>query len=76
MLAIIRRRLCGQSLEELDETYPTAASQRDVVQVIEAAGIVAQKNYRSLQAGLGIPVTARLTDSEIQILAVPPEIDM
>ena len=68
LLAIIRRRLLGESAEELDETYPTAASQRDIVQVIEAAGIVAEKNYEALQAGRGTPVTALLTDSEVQIL--------
>ena len=68
MLAIVRRRLCGQSLEELDDTYPTAASQREVVQVIEAAGIVAEKNYQCFQAGHGTPITARLTDTQIQIL--------
>lgn len=67
LLAIIRRRLLGESLVDLDETYPTAASQRDVVQVIEAASIVAQKNYEHFQAGRGTPVTAVLTDSEIQI---------
>ena len=68
LLAIVRRRLLGHSLEELDETYPTAASQRDVVQVIEAASIVAERNYQAFQAGRGTPVTARLTESEIQIL--------
>jgi predicted dehydrogenase len=71
MLAIIRRRFCGQSLEDLDETYPTAASQREVVQVIEAAGIVAEENFRSLQAGLGTPVTASIAESGIHILGVP-----
>lgn len=68
LLAIIRRRLFGISLAELDETYPTAASQRDVVQVIEAASQVAELNYQHFQAGRGTPVTARLTDSEIEIL--------
>ena len=68
MLAIMRRRLLGESLEELDETYPTAASQRDVVQVIEAASEVAELNYQHFQAGRGTPVTALLTDTEIQIV--------
>ncbi len=68
LLAIIRRRMLGQSLEELEETYPSAASQRDVVQVIEAASAVAERNYRYFQAGQGTPVTALLTDSEIQII--------
>jgi len=68
LLAIIRRRMLGQSLEELEETYPSAASQRDVVQVIEAASAVAERNYQYFQAGQGTPVTALLTDSEIQII--------
>jgi len=68
MLAIIRRRVLGESYESLDETYPTAASQRDVVRIIEAAGIVAQKNYEALEAGKGAPVSAQFTDSGIEIV--------
>ena len=56
------------SLAKLAETYPTAASQRDVVQVIEAAGTVAEKNYSHFLAGRGTPVTALLGDSEIEII--------
>ncbi|MEO2036695.1 MAG: Gfo/Idh/MocA family oxidoreductase [Planctomycetaceae bacterium] len=73
LLAIIRRRLLGESLESLEPTYPTAASQRDVVQVIEAASIVAEKNYQHFQAGRGTPATAILSDSEIQIVEPPLE---
>ncbi len=68
LLAIIRRRILGESLASLDETYPTAASQRDVVQVIEAASVVAEKNYEHFTAGRGTPVTALLSDSDIQII--------
>ena len=68
LLAIVRRRFLGESLEELDETYPTATSQRDIVQVIEAASTVAEKNYECFQAGRGTPVTALLSESEIQII--------
>lgn len=68
LLAIIRRRVLGESLAELDGTYPTAASQRDIVQVIEAASTVAEKNYQCFQAGRGTPVTALLSESEIQII--------
>jgi len=68
LLAIIRRRILGESLAELEETYPTAASQWDVVQVIEAASVVAEKNYEHFQAGRGTPVTALLSDTEIQIV--------
>src|SRR5690606_15809187 len=62
LLAIIRRRILGESLKDLDETYPTAASQRDVVRVIEAASLVAERNYERLQAGQGTPVTALLDE--------------
>jgi predicted dehydrogenase len=68
MLAIIRRRVLGESMTALDETYPTAASQRDVVQIIEAAGIVAQKNLEAFHAGKGCPVSARLHSNGIEIV--------
>ena len=68
LLAIMRRRFLGCSLEELEETYPTAASQRDVVRVIEAASLVAELNHQHWQAGRGTPATAMLTDSEILIV--------
>ena len=68
LLAIIRRRLLSESLADLDETYPTAASQRDVVQVIEAAALVAEKNYQHFQAGRGLPTTALLDGQEIRII--------
>ena len=68
LLAIIRRRFLGETLAELDETYPTAASQWDVVQVIEAAGTVAEKNHAHFMAGRGTPVTALLSDSNIEII--------
>jgi predicted dehydrogenase len=68
LLAILRRRLLGESLAALEETYPTAASQWDVVQVIEAASQVAEKNYQHFLAGRGTPATALLGDSGIQIL--------
>ena len=72
LLAVIRRRLFGESLAELDGTYPTAASQRDVVQVIEAASSVAERNYEHFLAGRGTPATALLTDSEIRIVEPTP----
>ena len=45
-----------------------AASQRDIVRVIEAASIVAEKNYEYLQAGKGTPVTAVLEETGIRIV--------
>ena len=68
LLAVIRRRILGESAESLDETYPTAASQRDIVQVIEAASAVAEENYQCLNAGKGTPVTALLTDSGFDLI--------
>ncbi|MBX3438217.1 MAG: Gfo/Idh/MocA family oxidoreductase [Planctomycetaceae bacterium] len=68
LLVIIRRRILGEPLEELDETYPTAASQRDIVQVIEAASVVAARNYECLQSGRGTPVTALLEDGNIRMI--------
>lgn len=68
LLAIIRRRLLGESMADLKGTYPDADSQRDIVQVIEAASVVAEKNFECFQAGRGTPVSALLTDSEIQII--------
>ena len=68
LLAIIRRRVLGETLDQIGDSYPTDASQRDVVQVIEAASIVAEKNYLHFQAGRGTPVTALLDESGIQII--------
>lgn len=68
LLAIIRRRLLGESMADLEGTYPDADSQRDIVQVIEAASLVAEKNFECFQAGRGTPVSALLSDSEIQII--------
>jgi predicted dehydrogenase len=68
LLAVIRRRVLGESLDEIGESYPTAASQRDVVQVVEAASIVAEKNLQQFEAGRGTPVTALLSKSEIKIV--------
>lgn len=68
MLAIIRLRVLGEFCDELEETYPSAASQRDVVRIIEAAGMVAQKNYEAWQAGKGAPVSATLHDNGIEVV--------
>ena len=68
LLAIIRRRFLGETLESLEQTYPSAESQRDVVSVIEAASIVAEKNYEYFTERKGTPVTARLDTNGIQIV--------
>ena len=68
MLAIARRRFLGASIDALDGTFPTAASQRDVVRVIEAAGVVAAKNHEALAAGRGTPFTARFEGDEFEVV--------
>ena len=68
LLAIIRRRILGESMTELEDTYPTAQSQRDIVQVIEAATDVAERNHNYLAAGRGTPVTALLTPSGYEVV--------
>ncbi len=68
LLAIIRRRMLGESMDVLADSYPTAASQRDIVQVIEAASVVAEKNHECFQAGRGTPVTALLNADGFDIL--------
>lgn len=68
LLAILRRRFLEESVADLEPTYPNARSQWDVVQVIEAATVVAEKNYQQFAAGKGTPVTALLSDSSIDII--------
>ncbi|MEA3403984.1 MAG: Gfo/Idh/MocA family oxidoreductase [Armatimonadota bacterium] len=65
--AIMRRRLLGAKHEELAGEYPTAASQRSTVALIEAAQRVADRNLEHTRAGRGSPVTAFLGDGEIDI---------
>lgn len=65
--AIMRRRLLGVSRQELAGEYPTAASQRSTVALIEAAQRVADRNLEHTRAGRGSPVTAFLGDGEIDI---------
>lgn len=60
MLSIMRRRFMNASIESLEKDYPTAASQRNVVQVIEAAGEVAKRNFEYFTQGKGSPVSAQL----------------
>ncbi len=68
LLAILRRRFLGEAVAEVDPTHPAAASQRDVVRVIEAATTVAERNHHYFEQGLGTPVTAAMDDDEVRIL--------
>jgi predicted dehydrogenase len=65
LAAILRRRLLGATLEELAPDYPTAASQRDPVALLDAAAQVADRNWALTQAGRGSPVTAELGGGEV-----------
>ncbi len=68
MSAIMRRRFLGCSLQELEPDYPTAASQRSTVALLEAASAVAARNWEYTLAGKGSPVTAYLGDGDIKII--------
>ena len=73
LLAIIRRRFLNESMSDLADTYPTAASQRDIVQVIEAATAVAERNFDCHAAGEGTPATAIITDSGYDLIVPTAE---
>ncbi len=73
MLAILRRRFLGESLEELGSDYPTAASQRPTVALVDAADQVARENWEHTKAGKGSPVTAYLGDGGISVLSSSPK---
>lgn len=67
-LAILRRRVLGHSLEELEGSYPSAAEQRWITMILEAAAIVAEKNFEYASEGKGAPVTARFAEDGFEIL--------
>ncbi len=68
LAAIARHRLLGESLEDVEPYYPTAASQRGTVALIDAAAQVADLNLQYTRAGRGSPVTAFLGDGDITVL--------
>jgi predicted dehydrogenase len=68
LLAILRRRMLGYSLEELRGTYPAASEQRWITMMIEAAPLVAEKNLQYARDGRGAPVTARFSEEGFEIL--------
>ncbi|MCD6361352.1 MAG: Gfo/Idh/MocA family oxidoreductase [Armatimonadetes bacterium] len=67
-LAAARHRILGEALDEIEPDYPTAASQRGTVALVDAAAKVAERNLEHTRAGRGSPVTAFLGDGEITIL--------
>ncbi len=66
MAAILRRRR-GATLEELEPDYPSAASQRDTVALLDAAAQVAERNWELTLAGKGSPVTAEVGGGGVEV---------
>ena len=67
-VAIARHRILAEGLAEIEPDYPTAASQRPTVALVEAAEEVAELNLQYTRAGRGSPVTAFLGDGGITVL--------
>ncbi|MCG3198702.1 MAG: Inositol 2-dehydrogenase/D-chiro-inositol 3-dehydrogenase [bacterium] len=67
-LAIIRRRVLGEPLEELAGTYPSASEQRWITMILESAAMVAELNLGYAREGKGAPVTARFAEDGFEIL--------
>lgn len=57
----------GASVDELEPDYPSAASHRSTVVLVDAAQQVADANLTHTQAGQGSPVTAFVGDGQITI---------
>lgn len=68
MLAIARVKFIGDDPAKMMNSYPDGVSQRSIVMIIEAAGVVAEKNYAYWKAGKGTPVSARFEQDAIYIL--------
>jgi predicted dehydrogenase len=68
LVAIARHRILGESLAQVEPDYPTAASQRGTVALVDAAAQVAELNLAHTRAGRGSPVTAFLGDGDITVL--------
>ena len=68
ILGILRIKFNGESLADLDRTYPTAKEGRISVAIIEAARNVMDLNFAYLQKNMGTPVTAKFGTDGITIL--------
>ncbi len=68
LLAILRRRVLGHSLEDLDGTYPAASEQRWITMILQSADEVAARNYEHSLRGEGAPVTARFSEDGYELL--------
>ncbi len=67
-LAILRRRVLGHSLEDIEGTYPAASEQRWITMILQAAAEVATRNYEHSLRGEGAPVTARFAEDGYDVL--------
>ncbi len=67
-LAILRRRVLGEPLEELAGSYPSASEQRWITMILESAAMVAERNLEYAREGKGAPVTARFAEDGFEIL--------
>lgn len=67
-LAILRHRCLGAPLEEIEGSYPSAAEQRWIAMILEAAAAVAERNFQYAREGKGAPVTARFAPDGFEIL--------
>ncbi|MCM8769701.1 MAG: Gfo/Idh/MocA family oxidoreductase [Candidatus Omnitrophica bacterium] len=68
LLAISRVKFFQEDQESLAGSYPEAASQRSVTMAIEAATVVAEKNYQYLMTSGKTPVTAAFSEDSITII--------
>lgn len=67
-LAIARVKFLGDRLEDLGPSYPDAASQRTVTQIIEAATAVAELNHAYFRERGAAPVTAAFTEESTTLI--------
>ena len=68
LLAITRVKFLGDRLADLGTTYPDAASQHSVTQIIEAATAVAELNYGYCAERGAAPVTASFTEDSTTLI--------
>jgi len=68
LLAVVRKKYLGATLEELRGTYPDAEEGRLSVAIIQAAREVRECNFAYMQQGKGTPVTAHLGAEGIRLL--------
>jgi len=68
LLAVSRVKFLGENASDIAGSYPDAASQRSITMIIEAAEVVAEKNFNYFCAEKRCPVTASFSENEIVIV--------